>query len=256
MFDKIKVLIRESRVVPTSLTSFRALLPEADSADMLPVSLARADLESIAGVGCILNYRDAGGEESNRRVTCRRLNRIADALYLQALCHERGAQRTFRIDRIVEVACGVTGKVHRPSDPYFARYIAQEGDASSVGFFLGVKRAADLRAGLNVLAFLARADGKVVPEEREVIAEFCRSFAVRYGNDRFAHEGACGYADRLAPDAEQFYVALERLTVEGAPQGLARLVADAANRLISADGVQHEREFYYGAAVQDYLAAA
>lgn len=159
------------------------------------------------------------------------------------------------MERIGEVACGVTGEIYNPSAPYFARYIVSEGDSSVVGFSLGVQKAADLRASLNVLAFLARSDGRVVAEERAVMEAFCQSFAVRYGNAKFALAGACSYADRLAPDAETFYTSLNRLTRDGAPEGLARLVATMAGRMIDADGVQHEREFYFGSKVQEYLLA-
>lgn len=253
MLESFMALVRGRRVVPPSPLHFTVLLPPADSPDMTPALDEAPDLENIAGVGCTIEYVDAGGDESWRRITCRKLSRTAGSLYLQAYCHEREAPRTFKVERISEVACGATGELYDPADPYFARFLATEGDASVVGFNLGVQRAADLRAGLNVLAFLARADGKVVPEEREVMAEFCRSFAVRYGNEKFAVEGACTFANRLAPDAETFYVSLDRLTREKAPEGLARLVAQMSGRLINADGVQDDREFYFGSKVQEYL---
>jgi hypothetical protein len=229
------------------------MLPPEDDENELEDSF-EPDLESVAGVGCILTYSSSQGDVSMRRVTCRKLSRLSEVAYLQGWCHERQSLRTFRLDRILEAACGVTGEVFIPGSAFFDRFAITEDGASSVGFGLNVRLAADLRAGLNVLAFLARADGRIVPEERDVMHSFCRSFALRFASDSFDFDGVCNHASGLAPDAETFFVSLQRLTRRSAPEGLPRLVRRYAGDLIEADGEQHPKEFYFGVKVQEALA--
>ena len=158
------------------------------------------------------------------------------------------------MERIAELACGSTGEVFVPATLFFELFSVTHDGGAAVGFGLHVRLALDLRAGLNVLAFLAKVDGKVVPEEREVLSRYCQSFALRYADNAFDYDGVCGYAANLAPDAETFYVSIERLTRANAPPGLAALTRQAAGQLIDADGVQHEKEFYYELKLQEALA--
>lgn len=253
MLDGIMALFRGRRVLPATSENFSVILPPDDPVDMDFGDDEEPDLESIAGVGCVLTYQDSRGAASMRRVTCRRLTDNAGTHYLKAFCHERSALRTFRLDRISDVACGATGEIYRPSAIFFSRFILEQDTGSTVGFGLSVQAAADLRACLNVLTFIARVDGRFIGSERETLQGFCQSYAVRYASDKFNLDGAMRYAVDLAPDAETFYVALERLTRERAPDGLRELVARFAVRMMDADGIQDDREFRYVNAVRDYL---
>lgn len=252
MLDALVGLIMGRRVVPVAPVRFVPCLPELDEDEGGGHDYA-PDLESVGGVGCIITYADSKGDVSVRRITCRKLSHKGSVSYLQAFCHEREALRTFRISRIAEVACGVTGEVFVPASAFFARYSFVSEGGAAVGFGLNVRLAADLRAALNVLAFLARVDGRVVPEESEMIEGFCRSFGMRYASDDFDFEGTCRYACRLAPDAETFYVSLGRLKRDGAPEGLSRLTSLWAGQLIEADGVQDPKEVYFAVQLQQYL---
>lgn len=254
--DSLRALLEGLRVVPLAPPGFTPSLPDQDpDDDEHHFNEVSPDLEGIAGVGCILTYVDCKGSISLRRVTCRKLSEHDGVLYLQAFCHERGALRTFRVDRITELACGSTGEVFAPASVFFEPFSVTHDGGAAAGFGLHVRLAADLRAGLNVLAFLAKVDGKVVPEEREVLRRYCQSFGLRYADHTFDFDGVCSYATKLAPDAETFYVSIERLTRPHAPAGLVGLTRHAAGQLIDADGIQHEKEFYYGLRLQEALAA-
>ena len=253
MLGELWRLVEGRRVTPIAPVGFQADLPSADEPEF-KVGDFEPELESVAGVGCILTYADCKGSVSLRRVTCRKLSERAGVLYLQGFCHERQALRTFRVERITELACGSTGEVFVPATLFFERFSVTRDGGAAVGFGLHVRLAADLRAGLNVLSFLAKVDGQVVAEEREVLSRYCQSFGLRYAGDAFNYDGVCGYAASLAPDAETFFVSIERLTRPDAPSGLAALTRQAAGQLIDADGVQHEREFYYGLKLQEALA--
>jgi hypothetical protein len=253
MLGELWRLVEGRRVIPTAPAGFVPQLPPTDEPEFADDNFD-PELESVAGVGCILTYSNSKDERSFRRVTCRKLSHRNGVQYLQAWCHERESLRTFRLDRIVEAACGVTGEIYVPGCSFFERFSVANDGGSAASFGLHVRLAADLRAGLNVLAFLAKADGRIVPAERDVMRSFCQSFGLRYADDHFDFDGVCEYAQRLAPDAETFFVSLQRLNREEAPGGLSRLLQRFAGDLIEADGEQHPREFYFGVKVQEALA--
>ena len=253
MLDELWRLVQGRRVTPAAPPGFSPKLPPEDLPEFADDDF-EPDLEGIAGVGCILTYEDSRGSVSVRRITCRKLSHHKETRYIQAWCHERQSMRTFRLDRINEAACAVTGEVFVPGSVFFDRFEVTEDGGAAAGFGLHVRLAADLKAGLNVLAFLAKADGRVVPAEHEVMHSFCQSFALRYAGADFDFDGVCQHAQRLAPDAETFFVSLQRLTQPSASDGLSNLVRRYSGDLIEADGEQHPKEFYFGLKVQEALA--
>lgn len=50
-----------------------------------------------------IRYMDKDGSISERWITPEKVVGLADYLYLQAFCHSRNAERTFRLDRILDV---------------------------------------------------------------------------------------------------------------------------------------------------------
>lgn len=73
-------------------------LPERDDNEVAPVA-AEDSIELEEAFTCI-DYTDAHGQQTRRRITLRRLARGPHAPLLTAICHERKALRTFRCDRI------------------------------------------------------------------------------------------------------------------------------------------------------------
>lgn len=66
----------------------------------LPTELGEA---IYSGRRVHITYVDGDGERTERWVTPRQVLGLADYIYLQGFCHMREAERTFRLDRIVEV---------------------------------------------------------------------------------------------------------------------------------------------------------
>ena len=71
----------------------------------LPTELSEA---INSGRRLFIKYMDKDGEISERWITPREVIGLSDYIYLQAFCHTRNAERTFRLDRIIEVAVEVT----------------------------------------------------------------------------------------------------------------------------------------------------
>jgi DNA polymerase III epsilon subunit family exonuclease len=67
----------------------------------LPTALGEA---IYAGKRLNLTYVDKGGKRTTRIVTPIQVMGLADYIYLRAYCHLRKEERTFRLDRIVEIS--------------------------------------------------------------------------------------------------------------------------------------------------------
>lgn len=66
----------------------------------LPTELSEA---IYSGKRLFIKYMDKDGETSERWISPREVIGLADYIYLQAYCHTREADRTFRLDRILGV---------------------------------------------------------------------------------------------------------------------------------------------------------
>jgi DNA polymerase-3 subunit epsilon len=70
----------------------------------LPTELSEA---VNSGRRLFIKYMNKDGEVSERWVTPKQVIGLSDYIYLQAYCHSRKAERTFRMDRILNVAVEV-----------------------------------------------------------------------------------------------------------------------------------------------------
>jgi DNA polymerase III epsilon subunit family exonuclease len=71
-----------------------------DEGIQLPTVLGEA---IYGGKRMFIRYVDGEGKESERWITPKQVTGLADYVYLQAYCHLREDDRSFRLDRIVEV---------------------------------------------------------------------------------------------------------------------------------------------------------
>ena len=70
----------------------------------LPTELSEA---INSGKRLFIKYMDKDGEISERWISPKEVLGLSDYIYLKAFCHTREAERTFRLDRIIEVAVEV-----------------------------------------------------------------------------------------------------------------------------------------------------
>lgn len=223
---------------------------EADILDRPPD--APSLIPTIAGTSCIIGYANSKGEASERLVTCQRLDDHANIKYLWAYCHSRQRVRQFRVDRIVHVVDALTGEQLPSVASYFNQFEVDRSHASQPGWGLSVNAKSDFVALLNALVFLARCDRKFHALEREAIEDVVCSFWLRFEH---AGEPDCAsilaYADRLAPDAETFWISMLRCA--NSPK-LTALLKQAARKVIDADGVITKEEFYWASKVDAFVA--
>lgn len=141
-------------------------------------------------------------------------------------CHERGALRTFRIDRIRDLVCVETGEVLDPERHF--EDLRLRGALS-----VDDKALTELA---RILVFLARCDGEYHPLEELALTSYFERYALRFGGSDRDVEAALGNCGRLAPDGADLIAALKKF--ESAPNGarLCRFVLDCGAGIIDADG--------------------
>jgi hypothetical protein len=223
----------------------------ADEDDEIVSDLQQSDLQSISGLAILVEYKNAKGEISDRVITCKRLDDHAGIKYVYAFCHSRKAARQFRIDRIVEVFDHRTGESLNPVEDFFSSFTPDNVQKSPVGFGLSVRKRADFLALLNALVFIARCDQEYHPLERSALEGLISRFWLRLEIPSAPDEDAIlKLADRLAPDAETFWVALHRIVQD--PK-LARILQETAREIIEADGIVAREEFYWGSNLDQFF---
>ena len=93
------------RIIRKLLTGDSSKRPAATASKSLPAP--GADLINRAFVAV---YTDGRGADTERQLVCKSVYRSGDRVYMDAVCADRRALRTFRVDRILELYCGQTGE--------------------------------------------------------------------------------------------------------------------------------------------------
>lgn len=235
LLRSIYTAVENKRVVPSlapELVADVSLDVEPDAATPRP---GRA-----SGFAMFIAYCDADGNETTRRIACRRID-LGTGL-LHAHCFERNAWRAFRADRIIAAFCAETG---------------EELDTQSLLWDLKARGLpaddARLARALTVLVFLMHCDGEDHALERDAISDAVTSFAIRFeGDDDTVADGE-RLARRLAPDGQDFVRALKWLSRHSDGRRLARFLIDHAGAVVNADGYLRAPEVQFGDEVSQYL---
>jgi predicted DNA-binding transcriptional regulator YafY len=74
-----------------------------DPPDGRDCAAARSRKAPVAEQSCVITYVDAKGDETTRMITPLRVQAANQLVYLVAYCHLRQAERSFRLDRIVDI---------------------------------------------------------------------------------------------------------------------------------------------------------
>ena len=220
--DRISDVLRQhvGRVrVPAAWDNFVARLPDADDCGVADGGI---DVE-IIGAQYVIDYVNAKGEPSHRRIEVRRVDvRSADALIL-AFCHERRALRAFLASRILEAYNAVTGEVMVDPVAYFC------GLAKGSPTLEAIAKSAP---GVQLLLCFAVCDGRFADEEVGVILRYMEWFTDSPGDVdwRLAER----FVRAAWPDLARFDKAVARLRREP-PEEITRLLR-WARKLVHADG--------------------
>ncbi len=141
----------------------------------------------------MIEYEDAKGQITRRRITMRTIEEVGENLILRAYCHERQAKRSFRIDRVIclidqdgeiEDAAAWFADILEDTDfrittkPYSQRgpnKVQAEPKAPAVSPYTTLRR--ELTPALDVLIAAARSDDVLHPGEMERILRYAEDEA-------------------------------------------------------------------------------
>lgn len=256
MIAKLVQALRD--FVPASRPPVLGLtLPDADPEDMQPAPAAQPVAvparDALSGTQVEIEYVDSRGQGSVRRVVCLRLEGRAGLKYLHTRCLERRAPRVFRVDRIAALIDPATGEIHQPGSLWLAQFDADFVTDAPFRYGLSPTQYSDFNAGLAVLAFIARCDGRWHDLEGEAIEAFASAFWIRSElSVPFDETAIMRHAARLGPDAESLLDALPRC---GANPVLRQIICRHVEAVVNADGHLHPKEVYWAAQIGEALAA-
>lgn len=230
---------------PIPMAPIEIVLDEFDD----PTQDAADHLGHAEGQSFLIEYRDSAGRRSARRITVWGIVAGANGVpSLIARCHERQAQRQFRIDRIVSVV-DYDGEVFEDVPAFLVENFGmshllagRRGDDAMGRDRVWSDVLEAIRHDAVILSALARSDGKAVAVEVDAAADHLSQLAERNGAmlDEAQILAIYRYANRLRPTEEAIVRAL-RFLQQQSPQHVKRLlIASAA--IIDADGLRHPNE--------------
>jgi uncharacterized tellurite resistance protein B-like protein len=155
---------------PIALEGFTPNVPveEVPEAAPPPPELT-SDPQELRGRAFIIEYEDAQGYQSERRIIALVCYRSGERSYLQSRCLEAGAPRAFRLDRIRAIYCGVTGEHLGPVDALLRPTEERPVRVPPNQIPRPASRYPEMKKVLGLLITLARADGVVHPNEETVL---------------------------------------------------------------------------------------
>jgi hypothetical protein len=201
--------------------------PDTDTPDMV----AAGGGARLLPAAVVLEYIDAEGRESVRRVTLTAVEKDGADPAVIALCHLRQDMRRFGLSGISRVIDPLGA-----GDAYAS--VAACLDRFRVDGSAGTLLPGALWDQLTVLMFFARCDGYMHPSERRVMLDFV---ARSHGRIDSPVDEAWEIIRRLYPDSRTMLNSARAVSREGGPEALMTLRA-VIRDLIEADGVIHNDE--------------
>ena len=253
-FEKMRAFFHdqaERLPEPSVPTAISIEVPASDMEEEEDLAVLSAGEHSLAeGQFLIIEYCDGAGRKSVRRVSVYAIKANAKGIpSLVAKCHERRAQRSFRVDRILSVF-DHDGVAIEPLTDFYRDTFGLKWPVPGLIYEepnISAGRKAVIRSicrnrGIILLAALAMADHELCEEEIGEILDACASWCAEEGLELSPDEIAylSGYVRRLRPSPEAISDSVEKLIGEPAPR--VRSVISAGLRVINADGFLHHRE--------------
>jgi len=220
--------------------------------------------EDLHGVTFGIEYQDAAGAVTSRRVSIRQICASDDGrIYINALCYERRAFRSFRLDRIRAII-DFDGVVWPPPEffktelhvdltrwedwPVKSGALKSKSQASD-----GLTHQQIAGDEIRVLTALGRKDGFLAESEIAVIVDFAMNKAAKVGvatndADRKRLRATLRRQRPGAAAVEECLARIEREPIEDQKQ-----FVEAAIAVMDADGVQDAQEFDMVMRLLDHL---
>jgi len=201
--------------------------------------------DTIAGLCIALEYVDASGASSARRVIANKVYEANGIAYLEGYCLLRNEDRTFRCDRIQSLSLPPDWKAipnplamlqsYLPLRADFSQFQNTFSNFDSDRYVRMYEARQVANHGLRVLAFLARSDGRLDDSELLVIQGYIRDAASLVGVKLEPDEAAeiAGDVSKLFPTKRQVANSIAAIQMY---QEQTDAFLSAMTALIQADG--------------------
>lgn len=164
--NKQKLEIKDRPLPRTESKMYNVPKDDIIESIILPDDIEILKLNSLAQI----SYTDNAGQRSERRITMKAIQQTYDNDYLiTAYCHEKQAERSFKLSRISKFVDLETGEIF--PDP--RKYFLERFNNSPLGLIS--KCFQEYESEILVLAFMARADGVLRKKERDIIVDYIQS---------------------------------------------------------------------------------
>lgn len=232
----------ERRAVPPPP---RPVVLVADDEDDMPTGEDR--LGYAEGQSFMIEYESSSGELTSRRITVFGIRQGASGVaVLHAKCHERNAQRMFRVDRILS-CIDYDGEVHDDVPAFMSMTFGMHPSAFDEIDQRDFRRRWErlrvlVRPQAVLFAALSRSDGLMRPDEVGIAMDHCCHMAMRAELEPEEDELAAlsRYITRQRPGEDAILSALEALANRDT-RDITRFLASAVE-LIDIDGMRHPGE--------------
>lgn len=226
--------------------AWRDVVIPADDGDTQDPIMAPRKARRVAGQSFMIEYVDAKGKASRRRITVSAIISATGGVpSLQARCHECRGVRQFRVDRIT-CCIDFDGEVFDDVPLFLQRILGlpawstrQKEPAAEVRWrhMLG-----SVEAEAVILAALSRVDGKVVAEEITAIGHVLAPIIAGRGLIPTPDEtiAIARHVGRLRPGEETIRRALDDIRGQG-PDHIHTVLTGAVT-VVRADGLLHPAE--------------
>jgi hypothetical protein len=198
------------------------------------------------GAAYFITYKKSDNSVSKRRVLVRKISKSVDGnVILGCYCYERKAQRTFRVDRVIEAVDLATGEVIQNLIAHL-NHVSGGGMAPAHAVSETSKILSKHRYPLNILIFLGRCDGRLHRFEIDIIYQYLMDIAFEASIDEKEVES---YIGRHYPDHEVYLASISKLT----PKKELQRIAKFACRMIEADEIITPAEHQFVEEMQEHL---
>lgn len=212
-----------------------------DDDEMTGADLSERD--QVSSWACQIVYVDTKGVESERQITCSKLDGYGTATHIQAYCHSRERPRTFKIASIRELMDLSTGEIVDAVshfDMLAATGILPFEDKGFTAF-------------TQIALFMAKCDGDYHPMEADALEAAITAYVIRFGGDDAMIEGALSRSPAIAPDGRDVMLAVKRLKTSPIGKQASRLILDHCSLIMDADGRHHRNEIGWALELSDAL---
>lgn len=213
------------------------------SAPEVEETIAQVTRDGSSSWAGFIRYVDSSGATSERRIICRSVDGYGRADTITAICCEKRASRSFRIDRIQELICLESGEVLDPMAHF---------EQLRLHGALKVMDKALTDFG-RILVFVSKCDGTMHPLEMEEVTDALGRYVLRIGGDDRTLEAAVKNIRKIAPDDIDLVEALGRLERHPEAKQVSRLILDSVNRVVAADGDLHADELAWSRTIEEFL---